>query len=68
MREIYVRPYKNQQIINMKKEEMDGEFVDLYLNSYNAVPSNHCKNSINFWIAKIENILVRDEQNVAEMI
>jgi hypothetical protein len=48
MREIYDGPYKNQQIINMKREEMDEDFSDLLLNSYIAVPSNHCENKRNF--------------------
>jgi hypothetical protein len=51
----------------MEREEMDGDFSDLLLNSYIVIPSNHCKNKQKFWIAKVENILTR-KQNVPKMI
>jgi hypothetical protein len=52
-----VDPYKNQQIIDLKKQEIDGDFSDLLLNSYIVVPSNNCKNKRKFWIAKVEKIV-----------
>jgi hypothetical protein len=63
-----VDPYKNQQIIDIEKEEMNGDFSDLLLNSYIAVLSNHYKNKTKFWIAKVEKNLVRDKQNFLKMI
>jgi hypothetical protein len=38
--DIYVDPYKNQQMIDLEKQKIDGDFSDLFLNSYIAVPSN----------------------------
>jgi hypothetical protein len=66
-RQIYVDPYKNQQIIDMEREKMNGDFSELLFNSYIAILSNHYENKRKFWIAKVEKILTR-EQNVPKMI
>jgi hypothetical protein len=63
-----VGPYKNQQIIDSEKEEMDDDFSILLLNSYSAISSNHCKNKRKFWIAKVEKFVLQDEKNVPKVI
>jgi hypothetical protein len=67
-REIYVGPFRNQRAIELEKENMDGDFSDLQVNSYIAVPSNHCENKRKFWVAKVEKILSRDENQVPKLI
>jgi hypothetical protein len=61
--DIYVDSYKNQQTIDLEKQEIDEDFSDLFLNSYFIVPSNYCKNKRKFWIAKVENIVEQNEKN-----
>jgi hypothetical protein len=51
----------------MEREEMDGDFSDLLMNSYIVVPSNHCEKKQKFWNAKVKKILTR-KQNVSKMI
>jgi hypothetical protein len=67
-REIYVGPFRNQRAIELEKENMDGDFSDLQINSYIAVPSNHCENKRKFWIAKVEKIVSQEENGVPKLI
>jgi G:T-mismatch repair DNA endonuclease (very short patch repair protein) len=55
-------------MIDLEKQDVDGDFSNLLLNSYIAVPSNHYKNKINFWIAKVEKVVEQDEKNVLKVI
>src|SRR5450759_689618 len=67
-RDIYVGPYRNPKLIALDKENMEGDFSDLQLNTFIAVPSGNCEAKRKFWIAKVEKILSRDEKNVPRII
>jgi len=67
-RDIYVGPYRNPKLIELEKENMDGDFSDLQLNTFIAVPSENCEFKRKFWIARVEKILTRDENNVPKLI
>ena len=67
-RDIYVGPYRNPKLIELEKENMDGDFSDLQLNTFIAVPSENCEAKRQFWIARVEKILTRDEKNVPKLI
>jgi hypothetical protein len=60
-KEIYIGPFRNQRTINLKKENMDGDFLDLQINLYIVVSNNHCENKIKFWIAKVESIISQEK-------
>jgi hypothetical protein len=66
--DIYVGAYKNQQMIDLEKQEMDDDLSYLLLNSYIGVPINQCKNKRNFWIAKVEKVVEQNEKNIPKMI
>jgi len=67
-REIYVGPYRNPKVMQLEKENMEGDFSDLQLNTFIAVPSENCEARRKFWIAKVEKILSRDENEVPKVI
>ena len=67
-RDIYVGPYRNPKLIALDKENMEGDFSDLQLNTFIAVPSENCESKRKFWIAKVEKILRRDDNNVPRII
>ena len=58
-RDIYVGPYRNPKLIELEKENMDGDFSDLQLNTFIAVPSENCEAKRKFWIARVEKILTK---------
>lgn len=64
-REIYVGPYRSQDRIDAEKENMEGDYSDLEVNTFISVAG---ADSESFWVAKVEKILVRDELNILKTI
>jgi hypothetical protein len=67
-REIYVGPYWNQKTIELEKENMEGDLADLEVNTFIAVAGEETDAKEKFWIAKVEKILCREENNVPTSI
>jgi hypothetical protein len=65
---IYVGGYKNQRLIELEKENMEGDFSDMLVESFIAVASKRCKDNRPFWIARIEKIISADEKKVPQVI
>ncbi len=67
-RDIYVGGYKNQRLIELEKENMEGNFSDMLVGSFIAVASKQCNDNRPFWIARIEKIISADEKMVPHVI
>jgi hypothetical protein len=67
-RDIYVGPYRNQRLLEMEKENMQGDLSDLEVNTFISVAGEETLSEGKFWIAKVEKILNRDENNIPKLI
>jgi hypothetical protein len=64
-RDIYVGPYRNQEKNDVERENMEGDFSDLQINTFISVAGEDFQS---FWIAKVEKIIQRDEFDIPKMI
>ena len=66
--DIYVGGYRNQRVIELEKENMDGDFSNLQLGTFIAVASKHCPDRRQFWIARVEKIIAQSENEIPKVI
>lgn len=64
-REIYVSPYRSQDQIDAKRENMEGDYSDLEVHTFIVVAGADFEL---FWVAKVEKIRVQDELNIPTTI
>ena len=68
-RDIYVGRYRNQKLIDLEKENMDGDLSDLERNSMICVAAPpDCPDKRLFWIAKVEKLFLTSENGVPILV
>lgn len=67
-RDIYVGRYRPQEVIEQEKENMSGDFSDLLKDTFVAVACEETESKGMFWVAKVERILLLDENSIPRTI
>jgi hypothetical protein len=66
--DIYVGGYRNQQVIKLEKENMDGDFSDMQIRSFAAIASEGCLDKQSFWIAQVEQVVLKNKNGVPKVV